>query len=194
VDRLLQTREDINELFASDKSKKLSVNDFIVLAIAKALKDVPEANSSWQEDGIHYYNNVDVSVAVAIEGGLITPVVRNADQKDIMQISAEVKSLASRARDNKLLPQEFQGGGFTVSNLGMYGIKSFSAIINPPQSCILAIGASSKRAVVINDELKIATIMDVTLSCDHRVVDGAIGANFLSAFKKYIEKPALILI
>lgn len=194
VDRLLQTREDINESFASDKSKKLSVNDFIVLAIAKSLKDVPEANSSWQEAGIHYYNNVDVSVAVAIEGGLITPVVRNADQKDIMQISSEVKSLAARARENKLLPQEFQGGGFTVSNLGMYGIKSFSAIINPPQSCILAIGASSKRAVVINDEIKISTIMDVTLSCDHRVVDGAIGANFLQAFKKYIEKPALILI
>jgi len=194
VDKLLQTREDINEMFSADKSKKISVNDFVVLAIAKALKDVPEANSSWSDTQIHYYNNVDVSVAVAIEGGLITPVVKNADQKDILQISAEMKSLAARARENKLSPEEFQGGGFTVSNLGMYGIKNFGAIINPPQSCILAVGAGSKRAIVINDEIKIATIMDVTLSCDHRVVDGAIGANFLAAFKKYIEKPALILV
>lgn len=194
VDKLLQTREDINERFFADKSKKISVNDFVVLAIAKALKDVPEANSSWSDKQIHYYNNVDVSVAVAIEGGLITPVVKNADQKDILQISAEVKSLAARARENKLSPEEFQGGGFTVSNLGMYGIKNFGAIINPPQSCILAVGAGSKRAIVINDEIKIATIMDVTLSCDHRVVDGAIGANFLAAFKKYIEKPALMLV
>lgn len=194
VDKLLQTREDINEMFSADKSKKLSVNDFVVLAIARALKDVPEANSSWSDTQIHYYNNVDVSVAVAIEGGLITPVVKNADQKDILQISAEVKSLAARARENKLAPEEFQGGGFTVSNLGMYGIKNFGAIINPPQSCILAVGAGLKRTIVVNDEIKIATIMDVTLSCDHRVVDGAIGANFLAAFKKYIEKPALMLV
>ena len=194
IDKLLQTREDINEMFAADKSGKTSVNDFIVLAIAKALRDVPEANSSWQEAGIHYYNNIDISVAVAIEGGLITPVVKNADQKNLLQISAEVKSLAARARENKLSPEEFQGGGFTISNLGMYGIKSFSAIINPPQSCILAVGASSKRAVVLDDIVKIATVMDVTLSCDHRVVDGAVGASFLSAFKKYIEKPALMLV
>lgn len=194
VDKLLQTREDINEMFRADKSKKISVNDFVVLAIAKALRDVPEANSSWSDTQIHYYNNVDVSVAVAIEGGLITPVVKNADQKDILQISSEVKSLAARARENKLAPEEFQGGGFTISNLGMYGIKNFGAIINPPQSCILAVGAGSKRAIVVNEEIKIATIMDVTLSCDHRVVDGAIGANFLAAFKKYIEKPVLMLV
>lgn len=194
VDKLLQMREDINETFGDNKSKKLSVNDFVILAVARALRDVPEANSSWEDAGIRYYNNVDVSVAVAIEGGLITPVIRNADQKDVIQISSEMKILALKARENKLTPEEFQGGGFSISNLGMYGIKSFSAIINPPQSCILAVGASSKRAVIIDNEVKTATIMDVTLSCDHRVVDGAVGANFLSAFKKYIEKPTLMLI
>ena len=140
------------------------------------------------------YNNVDISVAVAIDGGLITPIIKNADQKDITKISSEMKDLAKRARENALAPEEFQGGGFSISNLGMYGIKSFSAIINPPQGCIMAVGTSSKRPVVIDDRLEIRTIMDVTISCDHRVVDGAVGANFLAAFKKYIEAPILMFI
>lgn len=194
MDRLLEARQDINESFANDKSKRISVNDFIILAAAKGLKDVPEANASWSEDAISYYNNIDISVAVAVEGGLITPVIKNADQKDIIKLSAEMKELAKRARENKLTPEEFQGGSFTISNLGMYNIKKFSAIINPPQSCILAVGESSKRAIVVDDSIKIATIMDITLSCDHRVVDGAVGAKFLAAFKKYIEKPLLLFI
>ena len=194
MDDVLKLREQINATFADDKSKKLSVNDFIILASAKALKDVPAANASWTDNAIMMYNNVDISVAVAIDGGLITPIIKNADQKDITKISSEMKDLAKRARENSLSPQEFQGGGFSISNLGMYGIKNFSAIINPPQGCIMAVGASSKRPVVINDKLEIRTIMDVTLSCDHRVVDGAVGAEFLAAFKKYIEAPILVVI
>ena len=194
MDDVLKLREQINATFADDKSKKLSVNDFIILASAKALKDVPAANASWTDNAIMMYNNVDISVAVAIDGGLITPIIKNADQKDITKISSEMKDLAKRARENSLSPEEFQGGGFSISNLGMYGIKNFSAIINPPQGCIMAVGASSKRPVVINDKLEIRTIMDVTLSCDHRVVDGAVGAEFLAAFKKYIEAPILVFI
>jgi len=194
MDKLLEIREDINKYFAVDKSVRISVNDFIILAVAKALKEVPAANASWEEEAIRYYNNIDVSVAVAIDNGLITPIIRNANQKDLVTLSAEMKDLAKRARENKLKPEEFQGGSFSISNLGMYGIKSFSAIINPPQSCILAVGASSKRPVVTHDQIKIATIMDVTLSSDHRVVDGAVGAEFLASFKKFIESPALLLI
>ncbi len=195
MDQILQMREQINGiLIGEEKSKKLSVNDFIILASAKALKDVPKANSSWTNDAILMYNNVDISVAVAIEGGLITPIIKNADQKNIKSISAEMKDLARRAKENLLAPEEFQGGGFTISNLGMYGIKNFSAIINPPQGCIMAVGASSKRPVVVDDKIEIKTIMDVTLSCDHRVVDGAVGAQFLSAFKKYIESPILMFV
>lgn len=193
MDNLVNTREVINSTF-EEKKQKISINDFIVLASAKALKDVPEANATWTEDAILYYNNVDVAIAVAIDGGLITPIIRNANQKNIMQIAADTKSLIAKARSNSLQPEEFQGGGFTISNLGMYGIKNFSAIINPPQSCILAVGQSNKRPIIENDNLKIATIMDVTLSCDHRVVDGAVGAKLLEAFKKYIEFPALLLI
>ena len=140
------------------------------------------------------YNNVDISVAVAIDGGLITPIIKNADQKDITKISAEMKDLAKRAKENALSPEEFQGGGFSISNLGMYGIKSFSAIVNPPQGCIMAVGMSSKRPVVIDDKIEIRTMMDVTISCDHRVVDGAVGAQFLAAFKKYMEAPVLMFI
>jgi pyruvate dehydrogenase E2 component (dihydrolipoamide acetyltransferase) len=194
MDDVLKLREQINATFADDKSKKLSVNDFIILASAKALKDVPAANASWTDNAIMMYNNVDISVAVAIDGGLITPIIKNADQKDITKISSEMKDLAKRARENSLSPEEFQGGGFSISNLGMYGIKNFSAIINPPQGCIMAVGASSKRPVVINDKLEIRTIMYVTLSCDHRVVDGAVGAEFLAVFKKYIEAPILVFI
>ena len=194
IDRLLDARQGLNSSFGDDKNKKLSVNDFVIMAVAKALKTVPEANASWDEIATRFYNNVDISVAVAVDSGLITPVLRNADQKDILKLSAEMKELAKRARENKLTPEEFQGGGFTISNLGMYGIKNFSAIINPPQSCIMAVGASSKRPVVNGDQLTIATIMDITLSCDHRVVDGAVGARFLAAFKQYIEQPVLMFI
>ncbi|MCC8399519.1 MAG: pyruvate dehydrogenase complex dihydrolipoamide acetyltransferase [Rickettsia endosymbiont of Platyusa sonomae] len=194
MDKLLDIREDINKSLIEESKIKISVNDFVILAVAKALKAVPEANASWDESAIRYYNNVDISVAVAIDNGLITPIVRNADQKDLVTLSRELQTLIKKARDNKLTPEEFQGGGFSVSNLGMYGVKSFNAIINPPQSCILAIGASSKRPIVDNDQIKVATMMDVSLSSDHRVVDGAVGAKFLASFKKFIESPALMLI
>jgi pyruvate dehydrogenase E2 component (dihydrolipoamide acetyltransferase) len=194
MDAVLDVRAQINAELGDDKSKRLSVNDFVILATAKALKDIPEANASWSDEAIMMYNNIDVSIAVAIEGGLITPVIRNADQKEITKISSEMKDLAKRARENALKPEEFQGGGFSISNLGMYGIKSFNAIVNPPQGCILAVGASSKRAVIVNDKIEMRTIMDVNLSCDHRVVDGAVGALFLNAFKKYIESPVLMFI
>lgn len=194
VDKLLDIREDINKSFSEDKSTRISVNDFIILAVAKALQEVPNANASWGEDAIRYYNNVDISVAVAIENGLVTPIVKNANQKNIIELSREMKELIKKAKDNKLTPEEFQGGGFTISNLGMYGIKNFNAIINPPQSCIMGVGASAKRAIVKNDQVTIATIMDVTLSADHRVVDGAVGAEFLAAFKRFIESPALMLL
>lgn len=194
MDALLEARVQINSQFGDDKSKKVSVNDFVIMASAMALRDVPEANSSWTDEAIKLYNNVDVSVAVAIDGGLITPIIKNADQKQITSISAEMKDLAKRARAGQLAPEEYQGGGFSISNLGMYGIKSFNAIINPPQSAILAVGQSNKRPVVKGDKLEIATVMDVSLSCDHRVVDGAVGANFLAVFKKYIESPILLFV
>ena len=194
MDALLEARVQVNNTLGEDKNKKLSVNDFVILAAAKALKDVPAANASWSDEAIKIYNNVDISIAVAIDGGLITPLIRNADQKDIIKISTEMKDLAKRARENSLKPEEFQGGGFSISNLGMYGIKSFNAIVNPPQGCILAVGMSSKRAVVVEDRIEMGTVMDVNLSCDHRVVDGAVGAQFLAAFKKYIESPILMFI
>lgn len=194
MDSVLEARAQVNASFGDDKSKKLSVNDFVILATAKALKDVPGANASWSDEAIMMYNNIDISVAVAIEGGLITPVIRNADQKEITKISSEMKDLAKRARENSLKPEEFQGGGFSISNLGMYGIKNFNAIVNPPQGCILAVGASDKRAVIVDDKIVVRTMMDVSLSCDHRVVDGAVGALFLNAFKKYIESPLLMFI
>ncbi len=186
IDKLLEAREQMNE---NADNYKLSINDFVIKAVAMALKKVPEANASWSDEAIIQYNNVDISVAVSIDGGLITPIIHNADQKSISAISNQMKSLAKRARENALKPEEFQGGGFTISNLGMFGVKQFMAIVNPPQACILAVGASNKRAVVINDEIKIATIMDVTLSSDHRVVDGAVGAMFMAAFKRFIENP-----
>lgn len=194
MDSVMEMRAQINANFADDKSKKLSINDFVIMATAKALKEVPEANASWSDEAIMMYNNIDISVAVAIDGGLITPIIRNADQKEIASISSEMKDLATRARDNSLKPEEFQGGSFSISNLGMYGVKNFNAIINPPQGCILSVGASDKSAVVINDKIEIRTMMDVNLSCDHRVVDGAVGATFLAAFKKYIESPILMFV
>ena len=174
---------------------KLSVNDLIIKAVALSLKQVPAANASWYDDAIVLYNNVDVAVAVAIDGGLITPIIKNADQKTLPQISNEMKDLAKRAKANKLAPEEFQGGGFSISNLGMFGVDSFSAIINPPQSCILAVGQGAKKPIVNdNGEIEVATVMNVTLSVDHRSVDGAVGANFLKSFKKLIENPVLMLI
>ncbi|MDX1948993.1 MAG: pyruvate dehydrogenase complex dihydrolipoamide acetyltransferase [Rickettsiales bacterium] len=198
VDNLLETRRQINDLApVSEDGKplyKISVNDLVIKASALALRDVPAANSSWYDDAIVQYNNVDISVAVATDGGLITPIIFNADQKSVIAISNEMKTLAKKARENKLKPEEFQGGGFSISNLGMYGIKTFSAIINPPQSCILAVGASEEKPVVKNGQIKTANIMSVTLSVDHRSVDGAVGAEFLQSFKKYIENPAGLLV
>jgi pyruvate dehydrogenase E2 component (dihydrolipoamide acetyltransferase) len=192
IDGLLGARAAIN---AKGKDKyKVSVNDLVIKAVAMALRDVPEANATWTDAAILKYNNIDISVAVAIDGGLITPIVKNADQKSIVQISNEMKDLAKRAKENKLTPEEFQGGGFSVSNLGMYGIKNFQAIVNPPQGCILAVGAGEERAVVKNGQLTVANVMSVTLSVDHRVVDGAVGATFLQAFKSYIEEPVLMFV
>lgn len=194
IDSLMEIRAQINQEFGDDKAKKLSINDFVILASALALKQVPEANSSWIEEAIIQYNNIDVSVAVSIEGGLITPVLKNADQKDIFAISNEMKFLANKARKGDLQPHEYQGGGFTVSNLGMFGVRDFYAIINPPQSCILSVGASEQKTIVKNGEIEVATIMSLGLSCDHRVVDGTVGAKFLQSLKKFIESPILMFI
>lgn len=194
LDKLLDARQDINNVAGIPPLYKLSVNDMIIKAVALSLRDVPAANASWDDSGVIMYNNVDVSVAVAIDDGLITPVIRNADQKSLPELSNEMKQLAGKAKENKLKPEEFQGGGFTISNLGMYGIRRFNAIINPPQSCILAVGEGSKRPIVEDDKITIATIMDVSLSCDHRVVDGAVAAKFLAAFKEYIEHPIRMLL
>ncbi len=196
IGKLLDVRKDLNDvapLIEGKPAYKLSVNDMVIKAVAKALKKVPNANASWTDEAIMLYNNVDVSVAVAIDGGLITPIIRNADQKTIPAISAEMKDLAARARIGKLAPEEFQGGGFSISNLGMFGIKSFSAIINPPQSVIMAVGAGEERAVVKNGVITTANMVTFTISCDHRVVDGAVGAEFLAAFKECIEKPVIML-
>jgi pyruvate dehydrogenase E2 component (dihydrolipoamide acetyltransferase) len=192
VTDLNQARLHINDLAAG--KYKVSVNDMVIKAVALALKAVPAANASWYDDAIVQYNNVDISVAVATPNGLITPIVFNADQKSIPQISNEMKELAKLARDNKLKPHQFQGGGFSISNLGMYGIKQFNAIINPPQSCILAVGGSEDRVVIKDGNIEIASIMNVTLSVDHRSVDGAVGAEFLQAFKKYIENPITLFV
>ncbi|MGE5545381.1 MAG: pyruvate dehydrogenase complex dihydrolipoamide acetyltransferase [Solirubrobacterales bacterium] len=191
IDALLKLRAEAN---ARSDAYKLSVNDFVVRAVAMALRKVPAANAAWGEAAIRRYTEVDISVAVATPNGLITPIVKSADKKTLSQISNEMKALAGKARDGKLMPEEYQGGGFTISNLGMYGIREFAAIINPPQGCILAVGAGEQRPVVKNGALAVATMMTCTLSVDHRVVDGAIGAEFLAAFKKYVEDPLSMLI
>lgn len=189
IDALLELRKTLND--RSTDSGKLSVNDFVVKAAAEALRKVPEANATWTDEAVLLYDDVDVSVAVATDGGLLTPVVRNADRKQLSHLSQEIRSLAERARANKLLPEEYQGGSFTVSNLGMYGVHSFSAIINPPQSCILAVGAGERRATVRGDNICVpATVMSCTLSVDHRSVDGAVGARYLAEFKGLIEQPS----
>ncbi len=200
IDELLNVRKQLNDKAAAKTGEgdnpayKVSVNDMVIKAVALALKDVPAANTSWYDDAIVQYTNVDVSVAVAIEGGLVTPVIKNADQKGLPAISNEMKALAKKARDGKLLPEEMQGGGFSVSNLGMFGIKHFGAIINPPQSCILAVGAGEQTIVAKNGQPAVATVMHTTLSVDHRSVDGAVGAEFLQAFKGYIEAPVTMLV
>jgi len=184
LDALLELRKTLNK-----GDVKISVNDCIIRAVALALKKVPAANASWTDEAILQYKDIDVSVAVASPNGLITPIIKKADGKGLPEISAQMKDLAARARDGKLKPEEFQGGGFTISNLGMFGVKNFAAIINPPQSCILAIGAGEQRAVVKDGKLAVATVMTCTLSVDHRSVDGSVGAEFLAAFKPLIEKP-----
>ena len=191
LDALLKLRSDLN---ARLDDAKLSVNDFIVRATALALMRAPAANASWHDTHIRQYQAADVCVAVAIEGGLVTPVVRSAHLKSLKDISVEVKSLAERARAGKLMPEEYQGGSFTISNLGMYGINQFAAIINPPQAGIMAIGAGEQRAIVKDGQIQIANMMTCTLSADHRVVDGAVGANFLAAFKEFIEDPLRLLV
>jgi pyruvate dehydrogenase E2 component (dihydrolipoamide acetyltransferase) len=192
IDKLLAMRKTLND--KADGTYKLSVNDMVIKATAIALRRVPKANASWTDEGVKLYKSVDISVAVAIEGGLITPVVRQADNKGLEAISSEIKSLSEKARDGKLGPEEYQGGTFSISNLGMYGIKEFSAVINPPQACILAVGAGTQQPVVKDGVLAVATVMSCTLSADHRAVDGAIGAEYLSAFKRLIEDPLSMLL
>ncbi|MCC5901887.1 MAG: pyruvate dehydrogenase complex dihydrolipoamide acetyltransferase [Halomonas sp.] len=195
VDELLELRSKLNANGSRAKpAYKLSVNDFIVFAAARALRRVPEVNASWTEAEVIRYLDVDISVAVATESGLITPVVREVDRKGLAEITTEVRSLADRARAGKLAPSEYQGGGFTISNLGMYGIREFSAIINPPQSAILAVGAVEKRPVVVGDQLAVGSMMTLTLSADHRVVDGSVGARFLSELKDLLEEPLNLLV
>ena len=191
IDTLLALRKDLN--FRSD-DYKISVNDLIIKACGVALRRVPAANASWTGDGIKRYHQADISVAVAIEGGLITPVIRDAGGKGLETISSEMRDMATRARDGKLLPEEYQGGTFSISNLGMFGIKQFDAVINPPQGAIMAVGAGEQRPVVRNGALAVATVMSVTMSVDHRVVDGAIGAELLAAFKTLVEDPMTMLL
>ena len=191
LDALQALRQQINDTLPGTK---VSVNDFVVKAVAGALKQVPAANASWTAAAIRRYRNVDISIAVATPNGLLTPILRNADAKSLGSVSAEIKDLSDRARRGKLLPDEYQGGGFTISNLGMYGIREFAAIINPPQACILAVGAAEQRAVISDGAVVAATVMSCTLSVDHRVVDGAVGAEFLAAFKALIESPLAMLV
>ncbi|HYC98389.1 pyruvate dehydrogenase complex dihydrolipoamide acetyltransferase [Brevundimonas sp.] len=192
IDGLLAARTRVNALLEKD-GVKVSVNDFVIKASAMALKAVPDANASYSPEGLALHHSADVAMAVAIEGGLITPIIRKAETKTLSQIATESKDLAKRARDRKLKPEEFQGGTFSVSNLGMFGIKSFASIINEPQGAIMSVGAGEQRPVVKNGQLAVATIMSVTLTCDHRVVDGATGAKFLQVFKAMIEDPVTML-
>jgi pyruvate dehydrogenase E2 component (dihydrolipoamide acetyltransferase) len=191
MDAVLETRRDLN---TSSAHVRISVNDFVLRAAALALREVPEANAAWSEDAIIRHADVDVSVAVATDGGLVTPIIRQADRKGLAVISVEMRDLAERARQGKLTPAEYQGGGFTVSNLGMYGIDSVYPIVNPPQSCILGVGAASEQPVVIDGRLAVASVMTLTLSADHRVVDGAIGAQLLGAIKRRLEAPLDMLL
>ena len=196
LDELLRARARMNDASPKDgpRTYKLSVNDFVIKALALALQQVPEANATWTEGGSLRHRHSDVGVAVAVEGGLFTPIIRHAEMKTLGEISNEMKDLAGRARNRRLAPHEYQGGTTSISNLGMYGIKSFDAVINPPHATILAVGAGEKRAVVEGDALKVATVMSCTLSCDHRVVDGALAAELLGVFKLLIEDPVRMLV
>lgn len=197
MDALMKLRAEINKQYESE-GIKLSVNDFIIKATALACKRVPECNSAWMDTAIREYHSCDVSVAVDTGSGLITPIVTGAEYRGLADISETIKELATRAKAGKLLPQEFQGGTITVSNLGMFDIEHFTAIINPPQACILAVGSTSKKVFPASsgDSSKYETkhVMKVTLSCDHRVVDGAVGAVWLKYFKKFIEQPSSMLL
>ena len=192
IEQLLKARSTINS--KSNDEYKISVNDMIIKAASATLLKVPKANASWENENTRYFKNTDISVAVAIDGGLITPIIKNVEFKGLLEISNEMKTLAQKAKEGKLKPEDYIGGSFSISNLGMYGIKEFSAVINPPQGCILAIGVGEQRAIVTNNQISIATMMTVTLSCDHRVVDGAVGAEYLSKFKEFIENPSLMLL
>jgi pyruvate dehydrogenase E2 component (dihydrolipoamide acetyltransferase) len=198
IGKLLAAREEINAAAPKDKEKKplykLSVNDFVIKAMAIALQRIPNANVSWTEAGMLKHKHSDIGVAVAMPGGLITPIIRKAEGKSLSTISAEMKDFATRARARKLKPDEYQGGTTAVSNLGMYGIKDFTAVINPPHATILAVGTSEERAVVRNGKIEAAHIMSVTLSCDHRAVDGALGAELIGAFKMLIENPVMMMV
>jgi pyruvate dehydrogenase E2 component (dihydrolipoamide acetyltransferase) len=197
LDALMALRAQLNAASPEKDGKpayKLSVNDMVIKALALALRDVPDANVSWTETNMVKHKHADVGVAVSIPGGLITPIVRQAELKSLSAISNEMKDLGKRAKERKLKPEEYQGGTTAVSNMGMMGVKSFSAVVNPPHATILAVGAGEQRAVVKNGEIKIANVMTVTLSTDHRCVDGALGAELLGAFKRYIENPMGMLV
>jgi pyruvate dehydrogenase E2 component (dihydrolipoamide acetyltransferase) len=198
IGKLLEAREEINAAAPKDKEKKplykLSVNDFVIKAMAIALQRIPDCNVSWTEGGMLKHKHSDIGVAVAMPGGLITPIIRKAETKSLSTISGEMKDFAARARARKLKPEEYQGGTTAVSNLGMYGIKDFTAVINPPHATILAVGASEERTVVRNGKIEIAHIMSVTLSCDHRAVDGALGAELIGEFKRLIENPVMMMV
>lgn len=195
LDKLLELRHDINHVNSSDANAvRISVNDLMIKAVAVTLKLIPEANAAWSDEAILQYNNIDISVAVSIPDGLITPIIFNADQKSIFAISKEMKALATKARAGALKPHEFQGGGFSISNLGMFGVKQFNAIINPPQACILAIAASNLVPIIKDGKVEAANIMCVTLSSDHRVLDGLMSAKFLQAFKDVVENPVRLLL
>lgn len=191
LDNLLAARKELN---AMSDDYKISVNDFIIRASALALKKVPAANVQFGGDVLRQYTRSDISVAVAIEGGLVTPVIRGAENKGLRQISDEIKALAKKARDGKLMPEDYQGGTFSISNLGMMGIKQFQAVINPPQAAILAVGSGEKRPVIKEDAVSVATVMTVNLACDHRAIDGAVGAEYLAALKTFLEHPSTMLL
>ena len=192
IDQLLQSRKQLNAL--AEDGVKISVNDLVIRAAAQALIKVPEANASWEGDHTRLFTHADISMAVAIDGGLITPVIWAAEKKGLAELSQISRDLAARARSGSLAPEEFTGGSFTISNLGMFGVREFAAVINPPQGAILAVGAGEQRPIVRDGALAVATVMTVTLSCDHRAVDGAVGARWLQSFKSFIENPVTMLL
>jgi pyruvate dehydrogenase E2 component (dihydrolipoamide acetyltransferase) len=191
MDRVVEMRRSVNEL---DAELKISINDVIIKVAAAALIQHPQVNASFQDRNVRYYERADIGVAVAIEDGLITPVVRSADQKSLSQIAGEVRELAERARSRKLMPEEYTGATFSISNLGMLGIDEFTAVINPPEAAILAVGAVTPKAVVRDGQVVVRQMMRVTMSCDHRVIDGATGARFLQTFKRLLENPLLMIV